>query len=167
MSWTKNSDEQTAKSGCGLLAGELLYLLRTRRLALYQITRGTQTAGYFRAQAIEYMGRGGMKINLSRRTIYLTLSSSDSGVHLSRAAAEKSAAAPRLKHHRSIFIQILPFCSHHDCLGDCLGDGDDEAGDDLKFLEIILAALPVFMKLNIGDSHHKFCYVQQSDGIFW
>ena len=73
-------------------------------------------------------------------TIYLTLSSSDSGVHLSRAAAEKSAAAPRLKHHRSIFIQILPFCSHHDCLGDCLGDGDDEARDDLKFLEIILAA---------------------------
>ena len=90
-------------------------------------------------------GGGGMKINLSRRTIYLTLSSSDSGVHLSRAAAEKSAAALHLKHHRSIFIQILPFCSHHDCFGDCLGDGDDESGDDLKFLEKILAALCVFI----------------------
>ena len=56
--------EQTGKSGCGLLAEGIVFVTYA---ALYQITRETQTAGYFRAQAIEYMGRGGesreMKIN--------------------------------------------------------------------------------------------------------
>ena len=87
--------EQTGKSGCGLLAEGIVFVTYA---ALYQITRETQTAGYFRAQAIEYMGRGGesqeMKINFLSGTIYLTLSSL---LRLRRplvsAAAEKSPAA--------------------------------------------------------------------------
>ena len=48
--------EQTGKSGCGLLAEGIVFVTYA---ALYQITRETQTAGYFRAQAIEYMGTRG------------------------------------------------------------------------------------------------------------
>ena len=86
--------EQTGKSGCGLLAEGIVFVTYA---ALYQITRETQTAGYFRAQAIEYMGRGGesqeMKINFLSGTIYLTLSSLRLRRPLVSAAAEKSPAA--------------------------------------------------------------------------